>query len=176
MNSFKDFINEKDKLLGKLKPYEKLLYGAYIEFLKDYYKVNKDITLSIRKPTGKAMFGFIDLMALREGKYKVIIQGGYGALEHIGHEFTHIAQYDRGDFDCTDDYKMLIWKNKEYMSIKEYSSIQGKDFEKYKKIPWEAEAYKQQEILPDLFKKSKFLEELKGKDVNLDFLIDNDAL
>ena len=173
---FKEYITEKTKLLGTLKKHEKLLYNAYIDFLKDYYKVTKDVTLSIRKPTGKALFGYIDLMALREGKYKVIIQGGYGALEHIGHEFTHVAQYDRGDFNCTDDYKMLIWKKKEFVLVKDYAKLQGKDFEKYKKVPWEAEAYKQQELLPGLFKESKFLQELKGKDDTLDFLIDNDAL
>ena len=175
MKSFKNFLNEKTRLLGKLKKHEKLLYNSYVDFLKDYYSINVDIEVSLRKPNRKLMWGWIDLIALSNGKYKIVVENvPYGILGKIGHEFTHIKQYITAELRFTEDQKHFIWKGKEHMLIKEYSSI--KNFEEYKKVPWEAEAYKMQEKLPELFKKSKYFKELKGKDINLDFMIDNDAI
>lgn len=176
MIKFKDFINEKSKLLGSLKKHEKILYNSYIEFLKDYYKVNIDIEISFRKPNPSRWFwGWIDLIGLRDGKYKIVVQKvPSGLLTRIAHEFTHIKQYIKGELRFTDDHKTFLWKGKESLTIKEYNAI--KNFEEYKKVPWEADAYKMQDKLVPLYLKSKFFEDIKGKDVNLDYLIDNDAL
>jgi hypothetical protein len=173
MKSFRELVlSEATKITGKLKPYEKLLYNTYIEFLKDYYNVNHDISISFRKPNSKAYFGYIDLIALKAGKYKIAVENiPYGILGKIGHEFTHIAQYHRGDFDYTKDEKSLLWKGKEFITVKEYSKIT--DLSIHKKLPWEKEAYEMQEKLPNLFQKSKFLEDIIGKNATLDFGIEN---
>ena len=174
MNSFRKIsLFETAKFTGKLKQYEKLLYEAYVDFLKDYYGVNKNIEISFRKPNKKAYFGYIDLIALKSGKNKIIVENiPYGILGKIGHEFTHIAQFLRGDFDYSNDEKNLLWKGKEFISVKDYSKITS--LGEHKKLPWEKEAYAQQEILPKKFKESKFLNDLMGKDATLDFGIEND--
>ena len=174
MRTFREIaIMEKFKFSGKIKNYEKLLFEAYIEFLKDYYKVNKNIEISFRKPNKKKYFGFIDLVALQSGKNKIIVENTpYGILGKIGHEFTHIAQFLRGDLNYTKDEKSLLWKGKEFITIKEYSKIS--DMNEHKKLPWEKEAYAQQDILPGKFKESKFLNDIIGQDASLDFGIEND--
>jgi hypothetical protein len=173
MNTFREIaLLEALKLQGKLKKYEKILYESYIDFLKDYYKVNENITISFRKPNSKKFFGFIDLVGLSTGKYKIVVENiHFGILGKIGHEFTHIKQYCKGEFNFTEDYKTFIWKGKENMTVKEYNEITS--YEEFKKIPWETEAYKMQEELPVLYKKSKFYKEILGKDATLDFSLEN---
>jgi hypothetical protein len=176
MKTFKELalqnITEATKITGKLKTHEKLLYNTYIEFLKDYYNVKHNIVLSIRKPNNSPYVGYIDLIALKAGNYKIIVENiSYGILGKIGHEFTHVAQYHRGDFDYTKDEKSLLWKGKEFITVKEYSKIT--DLSIHKKLPWEKEAYEMQEELPELFKNSNFLKDIIGKNATLDFGIEN---
>jgi len=164
-----------NKLLGKLKPYEKLLFNAYIDFLQDYYKTNINVEISFRKPNTKKFFGWIDLIGLQNKKYKIIVEHTLtGVLGKIGHEFTHINQFLKGDLNYSEDEKFIIWKKKEFMTVKEYAKIN--DFNTYSKIPWEKEAYKMQDKLPPLFFKSKYYKDLKGKDTTLDYLMDNDSI
>ncbi len=177
MKTFRELVenNRKIKFMGTLRPWEKKLYTAYIKFLMEHYKNNFDIEISIRKPKNKFMWGWIDLIGLKNKKYKIVVEYSLGGLlGKIGHEFTHIHQFIKGDLDYTDDEKDFIWKKKINMSIKEYNNIN--DFNEYKKVPWEKEAYKMQDKLPGLFYKSSYFESLKGLDANLDFLIDNEAL
>jgi hypothetical protein len=164
-----------NKLLGKLKPHEKLLFNAYIDFLQEYYKTNINLEISFRKPNTRKLFGWIDLIGLQNKKYKIIVEyKPYGMLGTVGHEFTHIHQFLRGDLGYSKDEKYILWNKKEFITVKEYSKIN--DFATYKKIPWEAEAYKMQDKLPGLFLKSKQFKNLKGKNETLDFLIDNDSI
>lgn len=164
---------ESTKFTGKIKPYEKLLYSAYIDFLQEYFKTNINLTLHFVKPSNKDIFGDIDIKSLEKKKYKINVENGISSvvLGRIAHEFTHIYQYLNNSLSFSSDEKYLMWNGKDFMSIKEYNSITN--FQEYKKIPWEAESYKMQNKLPNLFKKSKYYKDLKGKDISLDFLMDN---
>jgi len=174
MYTFRNLLEtRKLKISGKIKNYEKLLYSAYIDFLQDFFKTNINLTLSIRKPSNKEMFGNIDLKSLESKKYKIIIENGIISvvLGRIAHEFTHISQYLSGNLTFSKDEKTLIWKGKYYITVKDYDNITN--FQDYKKIPWEAESYKMQETLPKMFLNSNYCKSLKGKDASLDFLLDN---
>lgn len=159
--TFKKFLVE-TKLLGDLKPYEKDIFNNYVEFLKDHFNVSKEVEISIRKPNSKAMFGYIDLVSMKQGKYKIVVKNVFGTLlGHIGHEYTHVAQFLRGDLDYTDDLSFVLWKNQPYISVKDLNKFTKDDLVKYKELPWEKEAYHNQDILPNIYKKSKFFKELK---------------
>ncbi len=171
---FKEYLIEY-KLLGKLKKHEKILYNNYLDFLQEYFKTNINIEVSFRKPNKKRLFGWIDLIALSEKKYKIIVENNpYEILGKIGHEFMHINQYIKGDLRFTDDFKTFLWQGKENLTIKEYNKITN--LSEYKKVPWEAEAYQMQEKLPNLYKKSEQYNTLKGQDPNIDFMLDNDLI
>ena len=168
---FKQYLNE-DKFLNA-KKYEKILYGALLSFLKNKFNLNSPIEVSLRKPSKKRLFGWIDLIGLKNGKYKIIIEN-QSPLTNIGaiaHEFTHILQFHEGRLDYTKDEKNFIWNHKVHMSIKDYNKITN--LAEYKQVPWEKEAYKNQEEIPSLFLKSKEYKDLKGLDINLDFIMDN---
>ena len=180
MQTFREWLREKEleelneKLIGKLQPYESKLINAYLEFLQNHFNIKKEIDIILKKPDSKSMFGYIDLIAMSSGKYQIIIKYQFGTmLGHIAHEFTHISQYIRGDLDYTTDRTYIIWKNEPFITIKDLEKS-TKDLVKYKELPWEKEAYKNQEILPDKFKKSKYFKELyDNADPTLIFVLDN---
>lgn len=62
----------------------------------------------------------------------------------VAHEMTHISQYLRGDLESL-DHKRFRWKGKVYkFSDKKMQNLSEK---KYRKLPWEKEAYKYSEGL-----------------------------
>lgn len=62
----------------------------------------------------------------------------------VAHEMTHISQYLRGDLESI-DHKRFRWKKKIYkFSNKKMRNLSEK---KYRKLPWEKEAYKYSESL-----------------------------
>jgi len=176
MGAFKEYLNE-TKLLGKLKPYEKKLFMAYVDFLKEYFHQSKEVEISFRKPSARATFGYIDLVAFSKGKYKIIVENNFSLLlGHIAHEYTHVSQYLNGYLDFNKDQTQILWKKEPYISIKDLNKVmKDRDMVTYKNLPWEAEAYKNQDKLPDVFKSSPQFKELKdnAKDATLIFVLDN---
>jgi len=167
---FREYLEE-TKLLGKLKPYEKILYNTYVDFLNDYFNVNLNIDISFRKPSNKLYFGYIDLVGVSNGKYKIIVEMTHmsALISKIGHEFTHLVQGYKGTLGYSKDQKYVTWKGADYISVKDLGKITNLD--EYKKLPWETEAYHIQDIILDKFVKSKYYKSLKGKDANLDMIL-----
>lgn len=170
---FRAYLNEA-KIIGKLKPYESSLISGYMKFLQDYFDIQKEVNVILKKPDSKTMFGYIDLIAMSSGKYDIIVKYEFGTiLGHIAHEFTHVKQYLKGELDYTPDLKFVVWKKEPFISIKDLSKT-TKDLVKYKELPWEAEAYKNQKDLPQKFKKSRQYQELyQNADATLAFVLDN---
>ena len=82
-------------------------------------------------------------------------------------------QYLKGELDYTPDLGFVVWKKEPFISIKDLSKT-TKDLVKYKELPWEAEAYKNQQLLPEKFKKSKYFKDLyQNADTTLIFVLDN---
>ena len=175
MIQFKNFINEKTKLIGIKEKFKIDVYNNYIDFLKDHFKITEDIELSVRKPSKNVMFGYIDLVSMSKGKYKIIVQDGSlsTVLSRIAHEYTHVAQFLKGHLNYTDDLQHILWYDNEYISIKELQNV-TKNLDEYKKLPWEAEAYKNQADMNKIYEKSHFFKDLKDSaDDTLKFVLDN---
>jgi len=49
MKTFKEYIQLSEKITGTKKPYEKLLYETYLNFLNDYFNTSLRIDLSLKK-------------------------------------------------------------------------------------------------------------------------------
>lgn len=173
MIRFKEHLFE-TKLVGKLKPYETSLVSNFVDFLKDYFNISKDVEINLKPPTAKAMFGYIDLVSMRDGKFKITVQNSsMRVLNHIAHEYTHVAQFLRGDLDYTDDMKHILWKREEFITVKNLQKTM-KSFKDYQMLPWEMEAYSNQDKLPTLYKKSEYFDKLKSTDdPTLKFVLDN---
>jgi len=173
MKTFQEIAIQEDfKYTGKLKPYQVLLFTAYTEFLQDYFETNITLKISFRKPK-KDYFGDVDLNKLKKKNYTITMENTpYGILGRIGHEFTHISQYLKGELNTSDNKKFITWKGEDYISIEDYNNI--KDMPTYKALPWETEAYSNQEKIPVLFKKSKSLKNILGQNTTLDFGVEND--
>jgi hypothetical protein len=178
MKTFREWLRESEelneKLIGKLKPYESSLIYGYLDFLKDHFNVQKEVNIILKKPDSKTDFGYIDLISMSRGKYDIVIKYEFGTmLGHIAHEFTHVKQYLKGELDYTPDLNFVIWKKEPFISIKDLSKT-TKDLVKYKELPWEAEAYKNQLLLPEKFKKSQYFKNLyQNADATLIFVLDN---
>ena len=159
--TYKQFVNETTIIKGDLQKYEKILYENYLKFLQNYYKTNINLSLVFRKskPNSKN-FGYVDLIKLKNKNYKIIIEDlPLLNLENITHEFIHIVQFIKKDLDLSNDYKYILWKKKNYMTVAEYNEIE--DYSFYITIPWEQEAYVLQKKLPIIYYNSFFYEKLK---------------
>lgn len=154
------------KFSGKVKPFEKVLFGAFAEWMLGGASVA--ITLKARESLGKS-FGYVRPADLEKGKYEVHFEAGgsRAALGAIAHELTHVLQYLRGDLDVVDG--TFVWKKTPALSVEEYNGLGYSD---YSKLPWEKEAIRAQKTKADEFIGTK-LQELKGADPSLDFIIDH---
>ena len=177
--TFRGFLDEV-KFKGKYQAFEQPLYESFLDFLQDYYNTDVDVTLSLKKNLpSKKFFGHVDLVEIKNKKYIITLEHiPYGILERIAHEFIHIKQIMRGELDYSSDLSELIWKRNgktQIIKVEYYNNI--KDYNTYKKIPWEAEAYKYQELMVKKYLKSKYFELLSTtKEPNLRFMIDNDLI
>lgn len=159
-----------------LKPYEKLLIGSIIEFMRGKYGINSKII--VKKKESRGTYGDIVLNDNTLNKDKFYLHfnpnASYSFIIHsIIHELIHVKQISKGELRPSPDYKELLWKGKSVISVSDYKKFQRKNFNEYKKLPWEAEAYGGMKPLYREFLKSKQFQSLKGKDENLDNIISN---
>ncbi len=154
----------------------KIVFDKYIDFLKEKLNINKKIKLEIKKSVGKQQIGHVSLTEIEVPIYKVVVlDGGLNyMLGIIAHEMTHIKQIIYKELTCKDD--VILWKNKEIINNRGYINLGIKNFDKYKLLPWEKEAYYNQDLLPKEFKKSKYYIELKNVNDTIEYLINNDLL
>lgn len=158
----------------KMKSHEKLLVSGVIEFMRKKFGFKSKII--VKKKENSALLGDISLNdnSLNKDKfylhfnpnmsYKMIIQS-------LIHELTHVKQVSKKELKPTNDYKHLLWKGKEIISVKDYKTMGKKDVSGYKKLPWEKEAYVNSKNLYKPFINSTEWKSLKGKDDTLDFIV-----
>ena len=159
----------------KMKYHEKLIVNAVILFMKS--KLGFEAKITVKKKDSKTLIGDVILNdnSLNKNKFTLHFtpnQSYPEIIKSLIHELTHSKQISKKELKPSDDYKSLIWKNDYTLSVKDYKKT-GKNFGDYKKLPWEKEAYANMDKLYSPFLKSKYWTELKGKDTNLDFIIDN---
>ena len=159
----------------KMKDYERLLVNAVISFMKS--KFGFDAKITVKKKDSKTLIGDVILNdnSLNKNKFTLHFtpnQSYKEIIKSLIHELIHTKQISKKELRPSDDYKSLIWKNDYTLSVKDYKK-KAKNFSDYKTLPWEKEAYANMDKLYAPFLKSKYWTELKGKNSNLDFIIDN---
>jgi hypothetical protein len=176
--SFKDiFTNDIFIIDNTIKKHEKYIIDAVINFLKAEWDF--DAKIIVKKKQNNKFIGDISLNnnSVFNNKFTLHFnpnQSYLGMINSLIHELTHIKQVSKGELRSTSDWKFLIWKDNYKISVRDYNKMM-KDFTKYKEVPWEKEAYYNMldVSLRDKLFKSKYWINLKGKDYNLDFIIDN---
>ena len=178
MIKLKDIVNE--DLFGstnKMKKHEALLISAIVEFMKKKYNLTSKII--IKKKEKKGMFGDVVLNDNSINKNKFYLHYNPNAyhpimIQSLIHELIHVKQISKKELQPSSDYKSLMWKKKEYITVRDYNKLMKKGFSpEYKKLPWENEAYSKMKSLYKPFLNSPEYKNLKGKDKTLDYIIDN---
>lgn len=168
-------LNEKLSITGTSKSkYNKIIIEDFVNYILDKYNIQiPKLKIKIIKKINKKTFGYVDLYSLEKGIYEIKIEDGgtIYILSLISHELTHIIQYLTNKLNYEDN--MIVWNNKPYITLEDYNSL---DIENYKKLPWEKEAYDNQDKLFNEYKSKTKFSNIKNKDTTLDFLIDNDLL
>jgi hypothetical protein len=181
--TIREYLNEQQTLNedifrvdNTIKKYEKYIIDAIINFLKEEWNFNANII--VKKKQNNSLIGDISLNhnSVINNKFTLHFNPNQSYLEMIKsliHELTHVKQVSKSELKPSLDWKSIIWNNDFEISVKEYNKI--KDFNKYKELPWEEEAYKNMldTSLRNKFFKSKYWIDLKGKDATLDYIIDN---
>ena len=177
MIHLKTLLNE--DLFGtslKLKPYESLMVKSVVSFMMDKYKFKAKII--VKKKDKAGMIGDISLNTNSVDNNKFYLhfnpnQSYKRIIQSMLHELTHVKQVSKGELLPNKDYTAILWKGKEYITTKEYGKLMKSNIGEYMKLPWEMEANKNMNNLYTSFINSKYWKELKGKDVTLDYIIDN---
>lgn len=173
----KDILNE--DLFGtslKLKPYEKLLVNAVVSFMIDKYGFN--VKLIIKKREKQGLIGDISLSdnSVNNNKFYLNFNPNQSyilMIQSLIHELIHVKQVSKKELLPNKDYTAIMWKGKEYITVKEYNKLMKGNLAGYVKLPWEVEAMMGMKQLYPQFINSKHWKGLKGKDTTLDYIIDN---
>jgi len=127
----------------KMKPHEKLIVNSVIEFMKS--KLKFDAKIIVKKKENRGLVGDVVLNdnSLNKNKFYLHVsstQSITNMIQTLIHELTHVKQISRKELKPSDDYKMILWKNKPFISVKEYKKLMRK-INEYNKLPWELEAH-----------------------------------
>lgn len=172
LTSFNESLFKTD---NKIKKYEKLFIDSVIEFFKS--KFNFDAKIIVKKKDSSSLIGDISLSNASVNNNKFTLhyspkQSYIQILKTLIHELTHIKQVSKRELKPSEDWKSILWKDNFEITVKEYNKL---DLKSYMDLPWEKEAHSNMsdDSLIDEFLSSKYFKDLKGKDLNLDFIIDN---
>jgi hypothetical protein len=153
---------------GKLAKPHQIIYKAFVE---EMVGSGTTVYLHPRKSLGRSI-GFINSSDLDRGVTHIYFEDGYlpVALSNIGHELTHVLQHKRGDLAFEKD--MILWKRQPYMSKDDYDALPSHSA--HGKLPWEEQANREGKARAQAFRKT--IPSLRGKDPQLDWMIDNDLI
>jgi hypothetical protein len=180
VKKFYTYIKESVKVKGQKNKDIDLIFRTASQYLIDKIiedNVHLDVIFKSMKSNKIGYADIIDVLNnIETKKFKIILNENasvdysFGA---IAHEITHVKQVLRNELTVSEDNLHIVWMGENYISVEEYLNlVKNIDFEKYKSLPWEVEAYSNQEIYPKLFKESDEFKMMKGKSNSLDFIID----
>lgn len=176
IKNFNNFLNEDLFIIDNtIKKYEKIIIDSVINFMK--FKYNFDTNIIVKKKQNAKLIGDVILNDNSVNNNKFILhfnpnQSYNQIIKSLIHELTHIKQIFKKELKPSNDYKSLIWKNNFIIKTVDYNKIM-KDIYRYKELPWEKEAYNNMDLYYDEFINSNYWKQLKGKDINIDFIMDN---
>jgi hypothetical protein len=177
--TFKEYyLIENVNIKGNIKEHEKLLYEIFINFVLKKLKINPNINIVFKNKMSKKFFGYFDILSFIKNPNEfidIIIKNGAGykaTFKYLAHELTHIKQAINNELNVSDDNKILLGIDNYSISVLNYSKLQKSDFNKYKEIPFENEAYNNEKIVDDFINSVEF-KNLRNVDDNLKFIVDN---
>jgi len=186
IDSIDELYSDIDKMLNrveeglfqsntKMKPHDKIITGAVIEFMKSKLGFNGKIT--VRKKDNDSLIGDVTLNdnSLNKGKFTLHYNPNQSLtlqIQSMIHELTHVSQISKKQLTPSKDYKEILWKGKPALKVSDYKKLQ-KNFNEYKKLPWEAEAYSNMTKFYKPFLQSEYWKGLKGQNEIVDQYIDN---
>lgn len=165
---------------NSIKKYEKLIIDAVIAYMKD--KLSFDAKITVKKKNSTNMIGDIALNnnSIKHNKFTLHFNPNQSIkymIQSLIHELTHVKQVSKGEL-TTVDYKSILWKNDTPLDVKTYrkmlrniKNLEG--YNKYNDLPWEKEASDNMNTLYGDFIESDYWKNLKGKDVNIDYIMDD---
>lgn len=175
MQTFKEYINESTKIMGKIKPFEKVIFTAFVEYFRNRFNVSGDVRLRALKKIPKNKFGYVNLNDLDRGIYTVTVERGSIPYTFyvMTHEFTHLHQFIQHKIGSEGD--MITWNGKPHISVSEYNSM---SYNTYKELPWEREAIKnsKNKSIYNDFMRSDYYTNMRGLDPMVDYIMDNDLM
>lgn len=160
----------------KINPHEKLLVNAIISFMMDVFKF--DAKIIVKKKDKVGLIGDISLSPNSVDNNKFYLnfnpnQSYRLIIQSMIHELTHVKQVSRKELLPNSDYTAILWRGKEYISVKEYNKLMKSNINSYMKLPWEVEANKNMKLLYPKFIQSRYWKDLIGTDSTLDYIINN---
>jgi hypothetical protein len=160
----------------KLKPYEKLIVNSVVLFMTDKFKFKAKIIIKKKEKVG--MIGDISLSSTSVDGNKFYLhynpnQSYQRIIQSLIHELTHVKQVSKKELLPNKDYTAILWNGKEYITVRDYNKLMKSNPHEYNKLPWEVDAISNMKNLYTQFINSKYWKGLYGKDVNLDYIIDN---
>lgn len=160
----------------KLKPYETLMVKSVVAFMMDKFGFKAKIIVKKKDKVG--LIGDISLSSTSVDGNKFYLhfnpnQSYERIITAMIHELTHVKQVSKKELLPNKDYTSIMWKGKDYITVKDYNKLMKSNVGEYMKLPWEMEANKNMRSLYPQFINSKYWKELKGKDTTLDYIIDN---
>lgn len=180
IKDFDTFMNESVNITGNKNKDIDLIFKTCSSFLIDKI-IQDNISLTIKfKPLKPTQIGYADIIDtlknLKTKNFTITLNRDASLVYSFGaisHEITHIKQILTGELSLSKDNKYLLWLGKPYISVVDYMLlIDNNDYVKYKELPWELEAYNNQDLYPNILKDSKVLDELKGSTDTIDYILD----
>ena len=180
MKKFNEFIKE-DLFKGdtRMKEYEKLLYNSFINFLKDEWSI--EATVILKKKPHSNIFGSVTLSdaTINKGRFILYFDPKSSVLnvfKTLLHEMTHVKQISEGRLRPNEKWNSLLFDDDYEISVRDYNKLlKSGNISKYKQLPWEVEAYDNmsREDIIKQYINSDYLNKIKDKDINIEFIIDN---
>ena len=142
----------------KLKPHESLIVKSVVSFMTDKFGINPKIIVKKKEKTG--LIGDISLNSNSVNNNKFYLhfnpnQSYKRIIQSMIHELTHVKQVSKNELLPNKYYITILWKGKEYITVKDYNKLMKLDVTSYVKLPWEVEANQNMKSLYSTFINSK---------------------
>lgn len=177
-------IEIKFKGVNSLLKYSKPLYEDFIQYFIlnssgiQHTKIKK-ITINF-KALKKNEIGHVSYGKINLSNIDVVIAKNASdlfTLKYIAHELTHVNQIIEGDLAIVmskTEEPYFVWKQKQRYTLNYYNDlVKQSKLEEYKQLPWEQEAYLNQDKLPEMyFESEKFTDLVRyTTEPNLQFIL-----
>lgn len=164
-------------LKGLAPKYISPLIIDFADFCKEQLNISDSTAIDINfKKIPKDQIGFVNFGKIIKGQNEITIDRNAGfnvMLSYIAHEMTHVMQIQKKKLAVKDWY--FWWNGEKNISTNDYNSIVSKkNISAYNQLPWEKEAYRNQETFVKKYIESDNFSELKmhSKEPNLKFILD----